>query len=190
MSDELLQRLGPLAPLVGVWEGNKGNDRAPSDDRGVENNPYRERLTFEPFGPVDNHEQHLYGLKYATFAWNLNEPEKGPFHEELGYLLWDPAAKQVMRCFLVPRGVALLAGGTVEPNARSFKLSAEVGSPTYGICSNLFLDREFKTLRYDLTVTVNSDGSFSYEQDTQILIKGQSEVFHHIDKNTLHRVSM
>jgi hypothetical protein len=177
--------LGPLAQLVGTWEGNKGNDVAPSDDRGTERNDYRERLTFTPFGPVNNHEQTLYGLKYATTAWRLGE--ESAFHEELGYWLWDAKAKQVMRCFMVPRGVTVLAGGTVEPDAREFKLEANCGSQTYGICSNLFLDREFKTVRYILSIKVHGDGTFSYEEDTQLQIRGKSELFHHTDRNTLKK---
>ncbi len=132
---------------------------------------------------MDNHEQTLYGLRYATTAWRIGEDS--PFHEERGYWLWDAGEKQVLRCFIVPRGVNVLAGGTVEPDATSFDLSAEVGSETYGISSNKFLDREFKTVRYLLKVTLNDDGSWSYEEDTQIQIKGQKELFHHIDKNTL-----
>lgn len=184
---QLLQNLGPLAALAGVWEGEKGDDTAPSDDRGTETNKYRERITFTPFSPVQNHEQTLYGLRYATMATRLGETE--PFHEELGYWLWDPGESQVMRCFLVPRGVALIAGGTVAPEATSFKLVAELGSPTYGICSNIFLDREFKTVRYDLSVTIHGPDRFSYEQDTQIQMKGRPTLFHHIDKNTLKRQS-
>ena len=83
---------------------------------------------------------------------------------------------------MVPRGVTVIAGGTVEPEAREFHLAAEVGSETYGICSNRFLDREFKTVRYELKVTIHDANSFSYEEDTQLQIKGQSELFHHIDK--------
>lgn len=186
MDQEAIANLGPLARLAGNWEGDKGDDTAPSDDRGTEVNKYRERITFEPFGPVDNHEQKLWGLRYATTAWRIGEDN--PFHEERGYWLWDAAEKQVLRCFIVPRGVNVLAGGTVEPGATSFELSAEVGSDTYGISSNKFLDREFKTVRYLLQVTLNDDGSWSYEEDTQIQIKGQAELFHHIDKNTLSRV--
>lgn len=89
---------------------------------------------------------------------------------------------------MVPRGVTVIAGGTVEPEAREFRLSAEAGSETYGICSNRFLDREFKTVRYELKVNVHGANSFSYEEDTQIKIKGQDELFHHIDKNTLKRL--
>lgn len=186
MSDKIIEQLGPLAALAGVWEGERGADVAPSDDRGTETNKFRERITFEPLGPVDNHEQKLFGLRYATVAWRIGETE--PFHEELGYWLWDAKAKQVLRCFMVPRGVTVLAGGTVEPNARSFELVANAGSDTYGICSNLFLDQEFKTVRYELKVTLNEDGSFTYAEDTQLRVKGQTEIFHHTDGNTLRRV--
>lgn len=185
--EELLEKLGPLAPLAGVWEGAEGDDISPSDDRQTENNLYREHLVLEPFGPVDNHEQQLWGLRYSTVAWRLQEKEA--FHDEVGYWLWDPQEKQVMRCFIVPRGVTVLAGGTVEPEAREFTLRAELGSPVYGICSNPFLDREFKTVRYELTVTIHPDGRFSYAEDTQMQMKGRSEIFHHTDRNTLRKIS-
>ncbi|GJL80303.1 MAG: FABP family protein [Nitrospinaceae bacterium] len=186
MTDDIVQKLGPLAPLAGIWEGDKGDDKAPADDRTkTETNKFRERMTFDPCGPVNNHEQKLYGLRYSITAWQLGADE--PFHEELGYWLWDANAKQVLRCFIVPRGVAVIAGGTVEPDAKAFKLSADVGSETYGICSNKFLDKEFKTVRFEMQVTIHDDGSFSYEQDTQLLIKGQENLFHHTDKNTLRR---
>ncbi|MCG8425545.1 MAG: heme-binding beta-barrel domain-containing protein [Proteobacteria bacterium] len=183
---EELDNLGPLAALVGVWEGEKGNDVAPSDARGTAHSKFRERMTFEPTGRVDNHEQVLYGLRYATKAWRLGADQ--PFHEELGYWLWDAGARQVMRCFLVPRGIAVIAGGTVEPGAKSFRLAADLGSETYGICSNKFLDKEFKTVRYELEVTVDDDGSLTYREDTQLKMKGKDELFHHTDENTLRKV--
>ncbi len=188
MNTDIIKNLGPLAGLVGIWEGDKGDDVAPSDDRKTETNKFRERMTFEPLGAsVNNHEQTLYGLRYSTIAWKIGESE--PFHEELGYWLWDPKAKQVMRCFMVPRGVSVIAGGTAESQAKSFELIAKVGSDTYGICSNLFLDQEFKTVRYELKVTIHDSNSFSYEEDTQLKIKGQKEIFHHRDKNRLKRIS-
>ena len=187
MNDEIIRNLGPLKSLAGIWEGEKGDDIAPSKDRGVENNKFRERITFESMGPVNNHEQALFGLRYSTTAWKLGS--ESPFHEESGYWLWDGKEKQVLRCFIVPRGITILAGGTVEPQAKTFQLSAEAGSETYGICSNLFLDREFKTVRYELKVTVHDANSFSYEEDTQLKIKGQDDLFHHTDQNTLKKVS-
>lgn len=188
MDQKLTENLGPLAPLAGTWEGDKGDDIAPDDDpKETETNKYRESLVLEPFGPVNNHAQALYGLRYSTMAWRLGKDS--PFHEELGYWLWDSAEKQVTRCFIVPRGVAVIAGGTVEPDAKEFNLSAHVGSETYGICSNLFLDREFKTVHYELKVIIHDNDRFSYEEDTQLRIKGQENTFHHIDKNTLQRQS-
>jgi hypothetical protein len=62
-------QLGPLSSLLGVWEGEKGSDSAPDDDRGqVQHNRYRERMTFDPTGLVENHDQQLFGLRYATTA--------------------------------------------------------------------------------------------------------------------------
>jgi hypothetical protein len=186
MNQDVLRHLGPIAVFAGVWEGDKGDDTAPSDDRGTETNLFRERMTFVPIYPVNNHEQALFGLRYTTTITRIEETD--PFHEEVGYWLWDPAATQVLRAFVIPRGIALIAGGTVEPIAKEFTITATAGSSTYGICSNSFLDWEFKTVRFDMKVTIHSDHSFSYEEDSQIHIKGQPAIFHHIDKNTLNRV--
>lgn len=82
----------------------------------------------------------------------------------------------------------MLAGGTVEPDATSFQIAAEAGSDTYGICSNQFLDREFKTVRYELTLTVHDQDSFTYTEDTQLRMKGRSDQFHHTDTNRVTRV--
>lgn len=182
-----MENLGPLAQLAGVWEGDKGDDIAPADDRAeTENNKFRERMTFVPFGPVNNHEQTLYGLRYSTTAIRLGE--ETAFHEELGYWLWDARAKQVMRCFMVPRGVTVLAGGTVDAAANVIELAADVGSTTYGICSNKFLDEEFRTVRYELKLTIDANGLLTYEEDTQLQIKGQKALFHHRDRNVLKKV--
>jgi hypothetical protein len=179
--------LGPLATLVGVWEGKAGTDVAPADpDRRVtRTSKFRERMTFEPIGQVNNHDQVLFGLRYFTTTWRVDE--ENAFHQETGYWLWDAAAKQVLCCFVVPRGVTVLAGGPAEPDAQSFEIVAEVGSPTFGICSNPYLDREFRTVRFTMKVTVHDPGSFSYEQDTVLEIPGRA-TFHHTDANTLLRV--
>ncbi len=179
--------LGPLAALVGIWEGDKGADLAPAvPDRGEARSDYRERMTFESIGRVDNHEQVLYGLRYATMAWRVGAD--APFHEEVGYWLWDATHRQVMRCFIVPRGVSVIAGGTAQADATSFSLEADAGSATYGICSNPFLEREFKTIRYTLTVSMLDADTLRYEEDTVMQVSGRDEPFHHTDANTLRRV--
>jgi hypothetical protein len=182
-----IEKFGPLGSLIGIWEGSKGDDTAPGDDRGTEKNLFREQLVFEPLGQINNHEQELWGLKYSTMAWRLNEADS--FHQEIGYWLWDAKEKQVMRCFMIPRGITLIAGGTAEADAKEIQLSAKLGSPVYGICSNPFLDREFKTVGYELKLTIHDKNSFSYEEDTIIQMKGRKDLFHHIDKNTMKRSS-
>ena len=134
-------------------------------------------MSFEPTGLVENHEQKLYGLRSAMTAWRIGAQD--PFHEEVGYWLWDAGAKQVTRCFIVPRGVSLIAGGTVEPEATSFELVAEVGSSVYGSFSNPFLGRAFRFER---------QGAVHYQQNTALQIEGREEPFEHTDENTHDRV--
>ena len=131
---------GPLAHLIGTWEGDEGLDVAFAHATGsVGETPYRERTVMNPFGPVDNGTQALYGLDYRMSAWRGTETD--PFHTEVGYWLWDAADRAVMRCFMIPRGCTVLAGGTATTDATSFTLAADVGSEEYGILSNPYLAR-------------------------------------------------
>ena len=185
MSNIDLEAFGPLAVLAGTWQGSMGDDTAPGDDRDVEKNAFREQIVFTPMSPTANHEQLLFVLSYTRTAWRLKEED--PFHQQLGYWLWDPTAMQVMHSFMIPRGMTVLAGGSADADSTILKVAATQGSPTFGILSNPFLDREFKTLQYQATLTLNGSQSFMYEEDTEIQIKGQRATFHHVDKNRLER---
>jgi len=185
LTADMQTNLGPLAPLAGTFEGEKGDDTAPGDDRGIEKNLFRERIEFTPIDLAENHEQKLQGLQYVRTAWRLGVAK--PFHAQLGYWLWDAKARQLFHSFMIPRGMTVLAGASCDAKAREIRMVAEVGSPTFGICSNPFLDAEFRTVRYEMKLTIDDQG-FSYEEDTQILMKGRQELFHHVDKNTLRRV--
>lgn len=182
--------LGPLGALSGVWEGDKGTDLAPSDaadsDRQLATSRYRERMVFAPTGLVENHEQRLFGLRYSTTAWRIGADN--PFHEEVGYWLWDAASGLVMRCFMPPRGLTVLAGGYARADARAFSLEASAGSETFGICSSPFLVAEFKTVRYTLDVKRIDDDTLHYDEHTWLQMKGREEPFDHRDENTLRRV--
>jgi hypothetical protein len=184
-TDDMIVNLGPLAALVGEWEGDQGVDVAPSKGGAVATK-YREKASFVAIGPVNNGPQTLYGLRYATTAWPIGSDEA--FHEEVGYWLWDANAGQVMRCFIVPRGVNVLAGGHCAADAKVLSMAADVASAVFGISSNPFLDQAFKTMRYTLEVTMHDDGCFSYAEDTHLKLQQQADIFHHTDANTLHRV--
>lgn len=182
------QAWGPLAGLVGTWEsGFQGLDVSYHNDKGkIAETSFRERTTFKPFGPVESGEQCLYGLDYRTAAYR--EGEEIPFHTEVGYWMWDSKNSQVMRCFMDPRGLTLIAGGTVEPDATTFKLEAELGSNTYGILSNKYLHDVARTTRFDVTVTVTGD-TFTYDETSVMEHTDFPVIIMHTDRNTLRRVS-
>lgn len=181
------RELGPLEWLAGVWEGDEGIDVAYGHAiGGLTETPYRERMTFAPFGPVGNGTQELYGLDYRTSAWRIGEDD--PFHTEVGYWLWDAAAGQVMRCFMVPRGSTILAGGPASADDRSITMHAELGSPTYGILSNPYLHESARTTLYRVTIGIGDDGILRYEQVTTIEHARWHETLAHTDRNALHRV--
>jgi hypothetical protein len=181
-----LDELGPLQNLVGTFKGGIGDDIAPSDDRGTENNKYHEVIVFTHILPAANHEQTLYGLRYHQQVFRHDE--EYPFHDQVGYWHWDPKAKLVMQSLSIPRAMAVLAGGHAEHDSKSFKLKAELGSKTFGIASNPFLDKEFQTVEYEIQIDLLDGETFSYDQVTKIKIKGQPKIFEHRDKNTLKRV--
>lgn len=188
---------GPLAGLIGVWEGNAGTDISPGkpDRRATDTErSYRERWVFERILPhVENHDQKLRQVVADTNAWRGAVSTAGkeagePFHAQRGYWVWDPATGMILNSFAVPRGIVINAGGKVAPDATAFELVAVAGSETYGICQNPFLIENFKVVRYILKLKLNADGSMDYEQDTQLEIKGRG-LLHHTDTNHLKRQS-
>ncbi|EQD32026.1 hypothetical protein B1A_19638, partial [mine drainage metagenome] len=70
----------------------------------------------------------------------------------------------------------------------SFHLQAVLGSNTYGILSNQYLDAVAQTTRYDVSVTIG-DGTFSYDQTTIVEHREWPTAILHTDRNTLKRVS-
>jgi hypothetical protein len=177
---------GPLGALAGEWEGEGGLDTAYSHAAGkVLGSPYREKCTLKPFGPVDNGNQHLYGLDYKSAMWRGDE--ENPFHTEVGYWLWDAATGEVLRGFVVPRGITVLAGGTADADARQFTLAATRGGVGYSIGENRYLADNASTLSYEVTCTIGDD-TWSYEETTMLDMKEFEEPFSHTDHNTLRRV--
>jgi hypothetical protein len=184
----LMNELGPLAGLAGEWEGDQGLDVSYHHDVGkAVETPYREKLTFKPFGPVDNGAQRLYGLDYKSAMWRGDE--EAPFHTELGYWLWDAGLGHVMRAFVIPRGSAILAGGEVAADAAKFTLRAESGSPEYGMATNPYLLAAANCVRYEVTIEVG-DGEFSYTEDSVLQMAEFDDLYHHLDSNTLLRTEV
>jgi hypothetical protein len=177
---------GPLQALAGEWEGDGGLDTAYSHaEKRVLDTPYREVVTMKPFGPVQNGRQILYGLDYRSAMWRGSEDN--PFHTEVGYWLWDAAAGEVLRGFVVPRGITVLAGGTAEADATSFELRAAQGEAHYSIGENRYLAANASTVSYDVTITAESADEWSYHETTLLRMNEFDDLFPHVDHNTLHR---
>lgn len=179
---------GPLAALIGDWEGTGGLDSAFSHSKGeVLSTPYFEKISMKPFGPVDNGSQSLYGLDYKSAMWRNDE--ENPFHTEVGYWLWDVATGEVLRGFVVPHGITVLAGTIgVAADAKEFTLTATLGDPKYGISENDYLGKNASSMAYKATITANDDGTWSYAEDTSLRMKEFGDPFPHTDSNTLSRV--
>ena len=176
---------GPRAGLIGEWEGDQGLDVSFHNATGrVAETKFRERVTMAPFGPVANGTQQLFGLDYRMSAWRQNE--ESAFHTEVGYWLWDADGGHVLRCFMVPRGTTVLAGGTTRPDDTTFSVEANVGSETYGILSNLYLAARARTTKYTCKVVAAGD-AFSYDSCTTV-VHATGGVIQHTDRNTLRRV--
>ena len=184
-----MSELGPLEQFVGEWEGNVGVDSSyHHDDKHIDETGYFEKAWFKPIPVVVNGTQTMYGVNYEMTAWRHGEEDMDPFHDEVGYLLWEAATNQVLRCFAVPRGIAILAGGTANADDTSITFVAEEGSPTYGLVQNKYLAENAISLRFEGTFTINPDGTFSYTSDLLLDLKAFGGEMHHTDGNTLHRV--
>jgi hypothetical protein len=182
---DTLANLGPLARLAGVWEGRKGVDVNPKAD-GPEQRQYLERIEMQPIDPQANGPQLFYGLRYHVHI--VASDEDTTFHDQTGYWLFEPATGLIMQTLAIPRGQVALASGQAAPDGGKVTVRAERGGPGYGICSTDFLEWAFRTDSYELEVTFHPDGRWSYVSTTMLQVRGRTEPFEHIDRNTLTKV--
>jgi len=181
---DTLANLGPLRRLAGTWEGVKGVDLNPKAE-GPERREFTERMVFEPIDPQANGPQLFYGLRYHTRI--LATDEDATFHDQVGYWLWEPATGLVMQTLAIPRAQVAMAAGHAKPDDTRLVLIAKRGETEYGICSTAFLEHAFRTDSYQIEVTFNPDGSWSYVLDTMLMVHGKP--FQHRDVNTLVKVA-
>jgi hypothetical protein len=182
---DTLSNLGPLRGMAGVWEGARGLDVKPKAE-GPKKQAYVERMELQPIDPQTNGPQLFYGLRYHTHIVKPNQVKT--YHEQVGFWLWEPAANTVIHTLTIPRAQAVMASGQASPDAKQFELTAARGSETFGILSGPFLEYAFRTVEFRIKVTINPDGTWSYDEDTVLMIRGKPEPFHHTDRNTLIKI--
>jgi len=182
---DTLANLGPLRRLAGRWRSLSGLDRSPKAE-GPEERHYIEQMDFEPIDAQANGPQLFYGLRYHI---HINTPEEEiTFHDQVGYWLWEPATGLVLQTVAIPRGQVAIASGKARPDDDRIVLTAERGQTEYGICSTAFLEYAFRTDRYQIEVTFNPDGTWSYVIETTLTVRGQPDPFTHRDLNTLTKI--
>ncbi|MCZ6571374.1 MAG: heme-binding beta-barrel domain-containing protein [Deltaproteobacteria bacterium] len=179
---------GPLAALIGTWQGDKGTDVSPEPD-GTEENPYYETIVFEAAGDVTNAEaQTLAIVRYHQVVTRKSNNEV--FHDQIGYWTWDPATKTIAQSVNIPRVVAVLAGGSFEGDASGSEVVLDVyakkGDPDWGIIESPFMRDSASTVAFEHRVEVSGD-CMSYSETTSLDIYGRK--FDHTDTNELTRTS-
>jgi len=183
---DTLKNLGPLRAIAGVWSGTRGLDVNPKAD-GPKKQAFVDYIELQPIDPQTNGPQLFYGLRYHQHVVKPEQVET--YHDQVGYWLWEPATETVIQTLTIPRAQIVMAMGQAAADAKEFELVAKRGSESYGICSTPFLEYAFRTVEYRIRVTVNADGSWTYDEDTVLVIRGQAEPFHHTDRSTLVKIA-
>ncbi len=179
---------GPIAGLIGTWKGEKGLDIAPGPKE-EEISPYYETLTFQAAGDVENaEEQVLTVLRYHHSVYRQSNNKQ--FHDQVGYITWDANSQIVTNTFVIPRGVAVVAGGKVissddEAGEIVISVKAAEDDQDWTLSQAPFMRDKAKTQSYSQTLTLKGD-TLSYEQTMMLDIYGRP--FEHVDRAALHRV--
>ena len=176
---------GPLQGLIGIWQGESGMDIAPEPD-GDDHNPYYETIVFEAAGDVDNADtQELNIVRYhQVVSKKRNDKE---FHNESGYITWEPESQDLVLSLVIPRGVALVAHGEFVSSDDEivFKFQADTNSE-WGIVESPFMRDHAHTERFSREIRLVGD-QLTYSQTTQVSIYGR--LAQHTDTNRLTKTS-
>lgn len=183
---DTLGNLGPLRPLAGLWTGTRGLDVNPKPE-GPERQAFVDRIELQPIDPQTNGPQLYYGLRYHQHVVKPGQVET--YHDQVGYWLWEPATGTVIQTLAIPRAQVAMAMGKVSADAKEFELVATRDAECFGIRSAPFLEYAFRTVEYRIRVVIDADGSWSYDEDTVLMVRGQAEPFHHTDRSTLVKIA-
>ncbi len=184
LSNEEKMFFGVLAPLVGIWEGDKGLDVSP-EKAGDERSPYFETLTIEPVGDVTNAgEQTLIVLAYKQIVSRISDGKV--FHHQIGYWYWDKSNNDIFYSLTIPRAVSLLARGKVQSKGsrHEFAVQASALDRNHGIVESAFMSAKASTRAFEMDLNLEGD-IMQYTMKTNLHIYGHD--FLHTDINTLSR---
>lgn len=178
---------GPLAAMIGKWEGNRGLDVSPEPD-GAAREPYFESITFEAGGDLTNaNEQKLVIVIYHQVV--SRKSDQKVFHHQMGYWTWDAATGVIAQSVTIPRAVTLLAGGSFPARKEySGEITLSVtaaDNSEWGIAQSPYMAAKAKTTFFTHRLSVDGD-HLSYFETTRLNIYGKTA--DHTDENSLTRV--
>lgn len=183
-NQEQKEFFGPIAALIGKWEGDKGMDVSPEKE-GDEKSTYFETITIEPIGDATNAgEQTLVVLSYVQV---VSRKDTGKvFHHQIGYWYFEKATGDVLYSLTIPRAVTVLARGKATLNGPKTDISvkADAQNKNYGILESTFMSAKASTRSFEMSVSVD-ENTLSYKMNTGLHIYGRD--FAHTDENTLTR---
>lgn len=175
---------GPLFPLIGKWEGDKGMDVSPEKD-GEEMSPYFETITIEPVGDATNaEEQTLVVLSYKQVVSRKSDGQV--FHHQTGYWYFEKKTGEVLYSLTIPRAVSVLAKGTAKENGgkTEYEVRATSSDKNYGIIESAFMATKASTKGFTMRVSLDGD-KMQYKMNTALHIYDRD--FDHSDENSLTR---
>ena len=182
VSPDGLANLGPLRRLAGVWQADKGVDINPKAE-GPERRVFREHVRMDPIDPQTNGPQLFYGLRYHI---HINTPEeKITFHDQVGYWLMGACNRpdHAERDHSAGAGCARIRH--CKAGRQNILRHSEAWRHALWNLLNRIPRRSLPHDDYRCDITFNDDGSWTYNLQTRLVVRGREQPFDHHDTNTL-----
>ena len=159
---DTLANLGPLRAMAGVWGSDSGVD-VHAVAGGEEESQYVERIDLQPIDPQTNGPQLFYGLRYHS------------------HVVKPAGAVEFVEPRLARSSNSVASGSAVPPaNATCARGIASISRR---------LLKPFLTNAFRIRVTTHPDGWWSYDEVTELSIRGRDQMFHHRDRATLRKIA-
>lgn len=179
------ENYGPLQGFIGLWRGERGLDVAPEPTE-TARSPFWETIEYVAAGDVDNADrQVLMVVRYHHQVYRQSNDKQ--FHDQVGYLTWEPATGTITNSFAIPRGVTVVAMGQakqLEDGSYEIVMSCDLENPDGGISQSPFMRDNAKTVSFSQTFQLKGD-ELSYKENMGLFIYGKD--FDHVDKSQLTR---
>ena len=185
---DTLRNLGPLRAMAGIWQGLRGVDVKPKAvAEGPKTQVYVERIELQPIDPQTNGPQLFYGLRYHTHVVKPNQVKT--YHDQVGYWLWEPATDTVIHTLTIPRAQVVDGWRKGKRRGEGVRAGRRPRAPTASASARRhLLEYAFRTVEFRIKISINPDGTWSYAEDTVLMIRGRPDPFHHTDRNTLTKI--